>query len=120
MEYANQVWDPHHKYKIDTLEMVQRRAARWVANNNNNDPGTVTNILQSLKWHSLKDRRMEARLTLFYKGLHNQAAIHVPINRHRPTRSYTNQEYIPTSFNTDAHRVFPTEQRKTGIIYLSL
>ena len=29
MEYAAAIWDPHHKDKIDLIEKVQRRAARW-------------------------------------------------------------------------------------------
>ena len=32
LEYASSVWDPHHKNKIDQLEKVQRKAARWAMN----------------------------------------------------------------------------------------
>ena len=32
MEYAASVWDPYHLKNIQTLEKVQRRAARWVMN----------------------------------------------------------------------------------------
>ena len=28
IEYCSTVWNPHHKYQIDKVEMVQRRAAR--------------------------------------------------------------------------------------------
>ena len=30
LEYASAVWDPHQQYLINNIEMVQRRAARWV------------------------------------------------------------------------------------------
>ena len=30
LEYATKVWDPHHKFLIHKIEMVQRRATRWV------------------------------------------------------------------------------------------
>ena len=33
MEYAVGVWDPHQKKYVDKLEMIQRRAARFVTNN---------------------------------------------------------------------------------------
>ena len=33
LEYASVVWDPYHNNKIEHLEKVQRRAARWVVNN---------------------------------------------------------------------------------------
>ena len=30
MEYTACVWDPHPKYLTDSIEKIQRRAARWV------------------------------------------------------------------------------------------
>jgi hypothetical protein len=30
VEYASPVWDPYHQTEIDRIEMVQRRAARYV------------------------------------------------------------------------------------------
>ena len=32
LEYALAVWDPHHRNKIEQLEKVQRKAARWAMN----------------------------------------------------------------------------------------
>jgi hypothetical protein len=32
LEYACSVWDPHLKADINKMEMVQRRAARYVTN----------------------------------------------------------------------------------------
>ena len=33
VEYASSLWNPHTKHNISKIEMVQRRAARWVKNN---------------------------------------------------------------------------------------
>jgi hypothetical protein len=33
MEYASSVWDPTNRKKIENLEKVQKRAARFVFNN---------------------------------------------------------------------------------------
>ena len=33
LEYASVVWDPYHNNKIEQLEKVQRKAARWIVNN---------------------------------------------------------------------------------------
>jgi hypothetical protein len=45
---------------------VQRRAARYVANNHRNR-SSVNNIIQRLKWRPLSDRRKDARLVILYK-----------------------------------------------------
>jgi hypothetical protein len=44
-------------------EAVQRRAARYVANNHRNR-SSVSNIIQRLKWKPLADRRKDARLVM--------------------------------------------------------
>ena len=66
LEYALSVWDPLRKCHINALEMVQRKAARFVTSNYTREPGTVTTILQNLGWQTLENRRQMARLTLLY------------------------------------------------------
>jgi hypothetical protein len=51
---------------MNKVEAVQRRAARYVANNHRNRSG-VSNIIQRLKWRPLADRRKDARLVMLYK-----------------------------------------------------
>jgi hypothetical protein len=53
LEYACSVWDPHLKSDINKIEMVQRRAARYVTNRQRNT-SSVGDMLQHLKWHSLE------------------------------------------------------------------
>ena len=55
LEYAPAVWDPHKQKDIRLLEKVQLRAARYVTNNyTDRSPGTVTSMLEYLKWTSLE------------------------------------------------------------------
>ena len=58
LEYGSSVWDPFRQYQIDAVEMVQRRAARFVTSQYNRYQ-SVTSMLQELKWTSLQQRRQE-------------------------------------------------------------
>ena len=76
LEYAATVWDPHTTQHINSIEMVQRRAARFVVKNYHDySPGTVTNILEDRQWETLQARRSKARLTMLYKIIHGDVAI---------------------------------------------
>ena len=66
VEYASTVWDPYTQKDIRTLEMVQRRGARYVCNKHGNR-SSVDTILDTLKWKTLQRRRKEARLDMLYK-----------------------------------------------------
>ena len=68
MEYASSVWDPTNRKKIENLEKVQKRAARFVFNNyTDRTPGCVTKMVESLKWEKLEERRKYNRLCMLYK-----------------------------------------------------
>jgi hypothetical protein len=45
---------------------LQRRAARFVTNRYHNK-SSVNDMLGNLKWHTLEERRTNARLTMLYK-----------------------------------------------------
>ena len=62
---AAPVWDPHHQDDILKIEMVQRRAARWVLGDYSPYSG-VTDMLGKLGWRTLEQRRADSRLLLFY------------------------------------------------------
>ena len=66
VEYSSSVWSPYTKSNIARLEMVQRRAARWTLSEYY-PYASVTQMLQSLGWRSLEQRRSDSRLCLFYK-----------------------------------------------------
>ena len=61
IEYAATVWDPHISKQKHSLEMVQRRAARWVTNIYH-DTSSVSDMLPTLGWRSLEYRRATSRL----------------------------------------------------------
>ena len=61
LEYASVVWDPFLQMEIDRLEKMQRRAARFVANNYRRECGlTSTRLIESLGCDSLQERRKTA------------------------------------------------------------
>ena len=75
LEYGSTVWDPHCKGLNDELENVQKRAARFVTRNYSYETGSMTGILEELKWETLQKRRKDNRLILMYKGLKGKARI---------------------------------------------
>ena len=59
LEYGSTVWDPHCKGLNDELENVQKRAARFVTRNYSYETGSMTGILEELKWETLRKRRKD-------------------------------------------------------------
>ena len=72
LEYSSSVWDPANQKQINSLEKVQRRAARFVCNNYQKR-ASVNKMLQDLKWPSLQKRREKSRLCMMYKITNGQA-----------------------------------------------
>ena len=58
---------------INKIEMVQRRAARYVTNRQRHT-SSVGDMLH-LKWRSPEDRRRDARLVMMYKISHDKVAV---------------------------------------------
>ena len=59
LEYGSSVWDPYTQGLQDELERVQNRAARFVTRNYTLEEGSMSGILEQLKWESLKKRRKD-------------------------------------------------------------
>ena len=99
LEYAASVWDPYTKEKQKQLEMVQRRAARYVFNNYSYE-SSVTPMLNQLGWRSLLQRRADIRLAFLYKSINglvavdlsNQLVPHTRFSRHHHSLSF----FIPS------------------------
>ena len=66
MEYASCVWDPYTNTNIKKLEMVQRRAVRFVKRDYDRT-SSVTAMLDELGWDTLQERRQQAKATMFYR-----------------------------------------------------
>lgn len=98
LEYTSAGRDLHTTVAANRLEMVQRRAARFVKRDYPRF-SSVTTMLQDLGWKTLAQRREDARLCLLYKIVHNQVEIArenylIPISR--PTRHHhSNSFHIP-------------------------
>ena len=79
LEYASDVWDPHHVGDILELEDVQRRAAQWVLN----DYGRFSSfysVLDQLSWPTLQFRHKLSRfLHTLHKVFYHQLSLSIPL-----------------------------------------
>ena len=66
LEYASCAWDSESSSLTNQIEMVQRRAARFILNRYS-PLESVTDMLNELKLLDLQTRRKNARLCLLYK-----------------------------------------------------
>ncbi|KAK7103646.1 hypothetical protein V1264_018511 [Littorina saxatilis] len=68
LEYSCLVWDPYKQGDIDSLENVQKRAARFITQNyRDRNPGCVSEMLSRLQLPPLQERRKQQRLTFLFK-----------------------------------------------------
>ena len=74
LEYCSSVWNPHQKDLIYKVEMIQRRAARYVSNRYRNT-SSVSSMLDALQWESLESRRTKIQLTLLFKIINEMVDI---------------------------------------------
>ena len=56
LEYSSTVWDPYQPGHIDSIEKVQRRAARYVMGKYRNRSSVGDIMLEQLEWKSLQTR----------------------------------------------------------------
>ena len=68
------MWDPHTQSDINKLEKIQRRGARFVLRRYHNT-SSVDDMINSLGWTSLQDRRKLARLSMLYKIRHGAVSV---------------------------------------------
>lgn len=110
VEYASTVWSPYVKSDIERLEMVQRKAARFVYNNFSTY-SSVSSMLSQLNWQSLEERRTNAIVTMFYKIINNLISIDFSHDL-RPvmssTRGYLKRFIsLPARINSYYHSFLP-------------
>jgi len=106
LEYASDIWDPHHAGDIADLEKVQRRAARWVINDHSRY-SSVTLMLDQLSWPTLQFRRKLSRLQTLHKILYQQISLTIPpyyLPTSRSTRQYHPLHYVLPQVSTTAHQ----------------
>ena len=106
LEYSCSVWDPHSTQYIHKIEMVQRRAARYVYNNYHNT-SSVTDMINTLQWPTLAERRLKTRLIIFYKVVHCLIAIpanHILIPTDSRTRHSHSQTFRHIQTSKEAYK----------------
>jgi len=60
LEYASPIWDPYLQRDIDSLERIQRKAARFTTRDFR-QRSSVTAMMRNLQWEPLAERRTKAR-----------------------------------------------------------
>ena len=110
LEYCASVWDPHTQSAIQKIEMVQRRAARYVLRRYHNT-SSVSDMLEQLQWPTLAQRRCCLRLTMLYK-IKNSIVTIDPTPYLKPIRTTTRTNslsFLPYRCNTESfkHAYFP-------------
>ena len=93
LEYASTVWTPHDT-DSNQLEMVQRRAVRFVKSDYSRT-STVTAMRQNLGWDTLQQRRDQARLSMVFRITHQQ--VDIPAERYLTPLALTTE---PEAINT--------------------
>ena len=112
LEYASTVWSPWQNVLINSIEKIQRRAARYVVNDYN-PYSSVTNHLIDLNWEPLEARRIKSRLCMFYKMIHNYITIpfnlYIQLSSSKNTRQSNNYKFLqlPCRKNSYQQSFFP-------------
>ena len=108
LEYGCCAWDPHIQKQIKDIESIQKRAARFVKNEYSTTPGTVTNLLNVLKWPPLQKRRKVARLTMMFQVVSGQSAVQIPSyitqKKRQGTRQFHPKKFIEVGARTNKYK----------------
>ena len=120
LEYASSAWNPYQMSQINKLEAVQRKAARFVTGEHSRET-SVTGLMQVLQWRTLQERRLVARLTMFYKAVNGQAASYIPqdfpLTTSRTRSSHNIQYHLPhTRLDCYKFSFFPRTIRAWNIL----
>jgi len=111
VEYCSSIWDPHQANNISKIDGVQRRAARYVCNQYGRKD-SVTDMVTSLGWEPLQQRRQNSRLTLFYKIANKLVAIPsdtylTPSTRTLRSSNYHTYQQYHTNIDQYKYSFFP-------------
>ena len=107
LKYASTVWSPHTSDNTKNVEMVQRRAARYVCNHWHNT-SSVSEMVSHLSWESRAVRRSNMRLHTMYRIVHTTMGDHwqrwLTLST-RQTRGFHRWRYIPLSPSNDPYKL---------------
>jgi len=106
LDYCSSVWNPYQQKQIRQLEMVQRRAARYVTNRFRNTI-SMSDMLSHLNWETMQSRRQKQQLVMLYKVINDLVDISAETYLQRTnsrTRAAHNLRFTPYSTSTDCHK----------------
>ena len=106
LQYCSAVWDPLLKKDINSVEAVQRRAARFTVQDYRY-LSSVTAMLSDLNWLLLKDRTKDIRLALLYqiiRGKISAEAENILLKPGSRTRNKHNSTYRHLRSHTEQYR----------------
>ena len=106
IEYGCPVWDPQYDIDIESLEKIQKRAARFATNNYCLEHGNSEINLKTLGWDTLEERRLRNKLIYFQKA--RLKLIDIPIGHLVPKERLTRHDgdgpaYFRHFSDIDAH-----------------
>ena len=106
LEYGSSVWDPYCNGLNGELKNLQKRAARFVTRNYSRETGSMTGILEELKWETLQKRRKDNRFILLYKGRKGKARLPIVdlIPQNRRCRNPHSIAFQISSASKDAYK----------------
>ena len=87
VEYGCSAWDPYFDNQINKLELINKRAARFVTGNYLFEHGNTNNNMEILGWPPLVERRSKAKLAMLYKIKNNLIFVpheHIRANYRKP------------------------------------
>ena len=104
LEYASAIWSPAGDGLKHQIEMVQRRAARFVTGIQDRR-ASVTEMTRRLQWETLESRRSQATLSLLAKGISGEACVEVDRRLTRTNRVTRGNavKFITPKCNTISH-----------------
>ena len=108
IEYAAIIWSPYLLTKIHQIEMVQRKAVRFVFNDYSRH-SSVTDMLNQINWQSLEKRRDDLNLLMFYKIINQYVDVlcdHILQNNftYSGNRKFL---HLPSRIDSFKHSFFP-------------
>ena len=106
LEYSSTIWSPYTKDYIHKIEMVQRRAARYVTNRYRNIY-SVTSMIEHLEWKSLEARRATHQLTMLFRSCMTLWTYLTPASNRTRSQHSLKFRQIATSSDNNKFSFFP-------------
>lgn len=112
LEYAAPTWDPHTQNCIQSLEAVQRRAARFVTGDYHTTSST-SQMMNQLGWKTLQQRRHCAKVIMVYRIIYFLVDIDPSCYYRTSNAINTSARFMVPFCRTDSYRhsFFPSSVR---------